>query len=485
MKNLLLIFLLFPSICLATSYSITNGNLLTVNGNGNLGIGSTVPGQNLDVFGTLRTNNFILPGNGAASGFILQTSGSTGIGTWVPAPSGGGGSGTPGGSATQLQYQVNGTTFGGVSGSSVNSNSNIGIGSTNPGDTLDIQGTIRTTNFTLTGNNAAQGSVLMASGTLGIGTWSTISAGGGSGTVNSGTTANGAYYASSTTAVSPTASITFTGASSGNNIGIGSVAPGSLLDVQGTARIFGNVGIGTSFPNNVFVVGSTGQFQLQNNGSEMVINSVLSGTNAVNIQTNSQTSGSAVAISSSANSTGAILSVSTSGGSYSGNVLSVTSSGTGNAALFTAGNVGIGTAAPSSRLEVGNRVFDVQFGGNVGVGTNAPNGVLDVEGTVSPVVFMARTPTSGTNQNIGIGSFNPGAILDVQGTIRTSGFIINTKSTTGIGWSDHNSANQACNTTCGTSACVIGLDAGTVGVLNSNFVACSDATADDCVCSGP
>lgn len=43
-------------------------------------------------------------------------------------------------------------------------------------------------------------------------------------------------------------------------------------------------------------------------------------------------------------------------------------------------------------------------------------------------------------------------------------------------------ANTACSTTCGTGTCVFGEDAGTVGVVNSQVVDCSDATADRCVC---
>lgn len=214
--------------------------------------------------------------------------------------------------------------------------------------------------------------------------------------------------------------------------------------------------------------------------------------------------------------------------------------------LIVQGNVGIGTLNPATNFDVeGTRSM---FGGNVGIGTFTPPtqallvngtatfttvGVVNIEGTrfvfgsnftnantngfsmqnasslstTAPTIIpnkadatsgFAAGVTGGANiisggtlalqalgGNVGIGSAAPGVALDVQGTIRTSGFIINTKSTTGIGWSEHNAANQACNTTCGTSACVIGLDAGTVGVLNSNFVACTDATADDCICAGP
>ncbi|NIU85165.1 MAG: hypothetical protein GWN64_17225 [Candidatus Thorarchaeota archaeon] len=42
-----------------------------------------------------------------------------------------------------------------------------------------------------------------------------------------------------------------------------------------------------------------------------------------------------------------------------------------------------------------------------------------------------------------------------------------------------NSADQACDTTCGIADCWIGVE-----VTSGNFVACSDATADTCLCDG-
>ena len=47
-----------------------------------------------------------------------------------------------------------------------------------------------------------------------------------------------------------------------------------------------------------------------------------------------------------------------------------------------------------------------------------------------------------------------------------------------MGWTPVNAANQACNTTC-TSACIVGID-----VITTGFLACTDATADSCLCAG-
>jgi len=81
-------------------------------------------------------------------------------------------------------------------------------------------------------------------------------------------------------------------------------------------------------------------------------------------------------------------------------------------------------------------------------------------------IYFQNNANNATN----LGIANAGAI-----TIRST---LTSSATSDLGWSVVNSANQACNTTC-TSACVIGMDAGA-----SAFLACSDATADSCLCAG-
>lgn len=129
-----------------------------------------------------------------------------------------------------------------------------------------------------------------------------------------------------------------------------------------------------------------------------------------------------------------------------------------------------GAAVPNNAGNDVQMKFDA--GGNFGIGTQMTESV--------GVYTGAKLYVKGSSGNVGIGSLNPQASLDLgtSGTLRSN-------RTTGIGWSEHNATNQACNTTCGTSACAVGLDIGTVGVVNSGFVACTDATADDCLCAGP
>ncbi len=73
-----------------------------------------------------------------------------------------------------------------------------------------------------------------------------------------------------------------------------------------------------------------------------------------------------------------------------------------------------------------------------------------------------------------------GSSLTINGTVRFgSGMIIASPVGKDIGWNVVSQANQACNTTC-VNACVFGEDTSVLG----NFVSCSDATADKCVCAG-
>jgi hypothetical protein len=254
----------------------------------NVGIGSTAPGQVLDVQGTVRDLGENITGLTASQ--ITATDASknlqslttatypsltelsyvkgvtSAIQTQINAKGSGtvtsvvAGAGLTGGTiSTTGTIAIDLTNANTWTGQQIFNTANVGINSATPGQRLDVQGTVRTTGFTLSGNNAASGFILQTNGSLGIGTWVPAPSGGGSGTVNSGTTGQVGYYASSTTAISGSSAITVTGASSGNNIGIGSATPGSLLDVQGTVRILngGNIGIGTStVSQSLFVQGN-------------------------------------------------------------------------------------------------------------------------------------------------------------------------------------------------------------------------------------
>jgi hypothetical protein len=96
-------------------------DLITVLGNGNVGIGTTGPGAKLDVSGNIRT-----------SGTLLYDSGALGI-----YDSGGNTVDFSGGDAYPSAYifKTTGLTTGAMY---INSNGNVGIGTTNPGAKLDV-----------------------------------------------------------------------------------------------------------------------------------------------------------------------------------------------------------------------------------------------------------------------------------------------------------------------------------------------------------
>ena len=219
----------------------------------NVGIGHNNPTELLDVDGKTKTINFQMT-NGATSGYVLQSDAS-GNGSWVSASSIETDPQVSSGTTSRVPRWT-GTTL--SDGTIFDNGTNVGIGTTSPGQKLDVMGTTKTTNFQMT-NGAANGYVLQSDGS-GNASWVTptglitetdpqVS----SSTINyipkwNGTTlVDGLLY------------------DNGTNAGIGTNSPANKLDVEGGiaigssysgtstapsngAIIEGNVGIGTSSP---------------------------------------------------------------------------------------------------------------------------------------------------------------------------------------------------------------------------------------------
>lgn len=100
-------------------------------------------------------------------------------------------------------------------------------------------------------------------------------------------------------------------------------------------------------------------------------------------------------------------------------------------------------------------------------------------GQTGSSVIEAGNVANASIQFRGAGS-SRGQILGSTGAMTMVDTITSSR-TTDLGWSVQSATNQACNTTC-TSACVFGqnLTAGVPGTL----LACTDATADVCLCAG-
>ena len=172
------------------------------------------------------------------------------------------------------------------------------------------------------------------------------------------------------------------------NVGIGSLTPGTALDVNGTVRMTG--------------------FQLTGNGAganNMMV------SNAVGVGTWMATTTLPIAIVSLANTNDVTFYSATnafSGGSgfqTNGTNVGIGTSGFSQASLQVVGNIGIGTVKNGDNFILtappnGGMIVE----GNVGIGTWAPRGQLDVEGTLSKAFFGG---------NVGIGTFGGGAAVNI------------------------------------------------------------------------
>lgn len=174
----------------------------------------------------------------------INITGNVGIGTWL----------------SQGKLDVEGTIGPAIFfGTSLSSNQNVGIGSINPGQRLDVNGTMRSTGFTLSGQGASSG-FIMQGNSVGVGTWvnsntlsgviNTFTTTGSSGASTfSGGTLNIPQYGSGTNFWLNTAGTGNVGISTTNSVGIGTTGG----DV-GVALVVanGNVGLGTISPKAAF-----------------------------------------------------------------------------------------------------------------------------------------------------------------------------------------------------------------------------------------
>lgn len=267
---------------------------------------------------------------------------------------------------------------------------NVGVGSVTPGQTLDVQGTVRTLGFNIIAG-AGVGKVL-TSDSSGNGTWNTVS---GVGTVTSTSvvSANGftGTVATATSTPAITIATSITGLLKGNGTAISAASSGtdfapatsggSILFGNGAGG-FSNVSIGTGMAFSGGNLSTTVTTQTGANPSATIGLSGLNGSSG-----NFMRADAAPALS--------------------------------QAITPTWTNLHNFTASPFSAI----------FSNNVGIGSSSPGALLDVQGTVRVVTLTGGTGSAtliGLAGNWGIGSTNPGQTLDVNGTIRNSGSMFNT-----------------------------------------------------------
>ncbi len=348
-----------------TSGSGVEGDLLTVTSSGNIGVGTINPVSKLAVVGNI------------------------GIGAGINSP-----------------YVTTSPPNGGmiVQG-------NIGVGSLRPGQILDVQGTVRTTGLTLTGNGAANGNVLVGN-SVGIGTWMPASTlGAASGTNYWLLNGGGNVGINTTQAVGiGTSFVGGTGEATlsvmNGNVGIGTWVPSDLLQVgkyKSTASGFevdsnGNVGIGTIITNNAPLVIMNGNVGIGTWAPTYTLESKTGDWHIGNFANLWIDSGSTINFGPE----GSVVPQITGSFLTPTNFLGLSIDGTANSLVIDgSGNIGIGTDTPIGGFLITN--------GNVGIGTwTAMGGQLIVRGP----------------GNVGIGSAWPGKTLDINGTARMTGFTL-------------------------------------------------------------
>jgi hypothetical protein len=405
--RLLLLLLMAPVLfCGGTAHAISDGEGNEVFPDGNVGIGTILPGAKLDVVGgALR---------------VLSNPSTATINY-------GGSSGTL---YIQGDFEVDGKIYGdgseltGVSSSQWTtagsdiyySTGNVGIGSASPGSTLDVAGTFNAAGAATLGSTLAVTSTIDVNGagtndiagTLNLSGNALTSSGALTVTPASGSSLNIALATTGDLVVNTNQLYVDTSTA---RVGIGSTAPGSTLDVVGTLNATGAATLGSTL-----AVTST----LDVNGA---------GTNDIagtlNLSGNALTSSGALTVTPA-----------------SGNNLNVVLATTGDFAVNTnqlyvdtsLGNVGVGTTAPLAKLQVGvggpdlmpisgGDLFvkgNIEFDGKIYGDGSALTGVGGISGLTTNYVVKATSGTTigdsviyDNGSNIGIGTTSPLSLLTV------------------------------------------------------------------------
>jgi len=346
------------------------------------------------------------------------------------------------------------------------SGGNVGIGSLAPGQILDVQGTIRTTGFSLN-LNPSSGDVLVGNG-IGVGTWMPASTLGASGSGSNYWSLNGGVgnvgINTSYAVGIGTAFVGGTGEAAlsvmNGNVGIGTWVPGSALAIQGNLAVTNgtafnvfttNVGIGSVSPGaSLDVQGMLRTTTFTLNNSPLAGDILM--TNGVGVGTwipASAVAGPAPSNYWSLNGGAGNVGISTM------NTVGIgTTSGVGEGLVVMNGSVGIGTWTAHSGVGLtvmngfvgigtvgGNAALQIAYNGSntdaigfsnvqangrawvIGDNVNSPPGPGNFEITDNTVNIDRLVINS--SGNVGIGSVSPGQVLDVQGTIRALGETVN------------------------------------------------------------
>jgi hypothetical protein len=388
--------------------------VMTLTSGGNVGIGTTSPGYNLDISASpvsaLHTTN-----GGDDGGYLFTvytnnvnlTSSSYYDGTnWITKNTSASIINQPG-TGTIRFYTDSGLTAGATYTPTqrmvINASGNVGIGTTTPGNLLETYDSAAKTAAYIgvlhdvldTSSTASVNKVGMDIESTGI--WNGTSA------VNTGLIVNA-------TGGTKNYAATF----SGGNVGIGDAAPDSTLSVISNitttraAAIYGNsltTGTGLYVLSPTLTSGKLVDLEVSGTAaaaSQTALNILTAGANG----TNAITTYAAQISNTHTNATS---------GTNVGLYLNASGATTANYGLIVnAGNVGIGTTAPESALNVS---------GTVTVGTGGTNTDVAIYKNAGRQITFDSGPTTGTGMTVNIGtSANTNSTLVVNGGLAVGGY---------------------------------------------------------------
>ena len=373
--------------------ALSNWANLAINpGGGNVGIGTTTPTYKLEVIGNTKTDSLQITA-GAASGYILQSNAS-GNASWVPTTLLGlenlyNIDGTLTGNRT-VTIGTNNLSFASSTGNLIfnpSTSGNMGIGTSTPSNKLEVKGS--------TGIKSSSSGIWIA-GNFGDATATNdrVVMGYISGAATIGGH-NNALNGWANLAINP----------GGGNVGIGTSTPNNKLEIVGNTSITGNVGVGTTSPTNKLeVIGKikTNDLQITTGATSGFILQTDANGNASWVTPSSLGIGSNLY-----NSDGTVTGSRTV--TMGANDINFSSS-TGNLIFnpSASGNMGIGTTNPTEKLEVTGKTKtdNLYVTSNIGIGINNPS-----------MTLMIRNNVTAPNSNIaslGNAITDPSFALDVR-----------------------------------------------------------------------
>ena len=369
---------------------------------GNVGIGTTGPGAKLHVKSSAQIAQFETTTARGSGGNYLQFNDPTGIKGYV---------GYTGSDDTLATWNALGDLQFGASGAEAMriKSGNVGIGTTGPGEKLEVKGNILANggglNNKLMVNRPTTTDYARVDFTTAAATKWTLG-------LRGDHTAN--YFSLYDEVAGATRLVVDTT----GNVGIGTVGPGATLDVSGTSRVTSQLFVGSTIAGSGYVQiagASGGTKQLLGVGISAVSNGFTVATDASNNLTFGLTLGTSLFPGSGIWNTSGNVGIGT---TSPGKILHIKGADPKIAITYTSGTSGIefirDTTAGGSKIQ--NLRDEVIGGLGLNFLTTADN-TAEVNATYTSRMAILNSG------NVGIGTTGPGYKLDVSGDFRTTGYM--------------------------------------------------------------